>query len=115
VARTIHTHLLGERVAPKWRLERIIRWAPTVAADRLIRHAVRTHRGLNYIDGRTEVEGESATVPEEEGWVDVRKLGGGIVKSVGMHKVHGDIVQGIMGGIFHQFVRHLLPIARHTC
>jgi hypothetical protein len=103
IQRCLNTYLLGEHVAPKWRLERIIRWAPTVSANRLISRAVKSARekdGLKYIDEQDPGEVES--------WVDVKPLGRDVVKSVGMHKVHGDIVQGIMGGIFHQFVRTFL-------
>jgi hypothetical protein len=116
--RTLNTYLLGEHVAPKWRLERVVRWAPTIAADRLITRAVQSARerdGLRYIDVDRGSEVPSSSTGkgkgEGEGWVDVRQLGMDVVRSVGMHKVHGDIVQGIMGGIYHQFVR--LPFSVH--
>jgi hypothetical protein len=99
--RTLNTYVLGEHVAPKWHLEPHILWAPSVSADKLIQRAVKS------VKSRQEqqwVEEQSHDAAEEQPWVDLNHLGPRVVKSVGMHKVHGDIVQGIMGAVFHQFV-----------
>ena len=87
-------------------------WAPSVSADLQISRAVTSLRerewdGLRYIDGRGQ-QPRAAEREEDEAeaaWVNVSGARGNMVRSVGMHKVLGDIVQGIVGGIFHQFVR----------
>ncbi|KAK1220862.1 hypothetical protein PQX77_016341 [Marasmius sp. AFHP31] len=35
VSRTLHTYVLGEHVGSKWGLGRVMRWTPTVSAERL--------------------------------------------------------------------------------
>lgn len=37
-------------------------------------------------------------------WIDVQQFGSVVKQSVGLHKVQGEAVQAVMGGIFHQFV-----------
>lgn len=64
-ARALNTYVLGEHVAPQWRLPDIMCWRP-VAND-----------GLKTND----------------------------MRSIGLYKVSGTMVESVMGGLFHQFVR----------
>lgn len=70
-ARALNTYVLGEHVAPQWRLPDIMRWRP-VAND-----------GLKTND----------------------------MRSIGLYKVSGTMVESVMGGLFHQFVRRLQSLS----
>jgi hypothetical protein len=77
-SRTLNTHILGEHVAPKWDLGRVLRWAPPVPTGSL---------NLNHAYGQPSAELHPATA-----------------RSVGLYKVLGEAVQAVVGGVFHQFV-----------
>jgi len=91
-SRVLNTYLLGEHVAPLWSLGHILRWTPTVSQD-----VLRTHKKLQGSPAKQQanVELENALTANP-----------GIVRSVGLYKVMGDAVQAVMGGVYHQFVRH---------
>ncbi|TDL24571.1 hypothetical protein BD410DRAFT_786081 [Rickenella mellea] len=73
--RALHTPVLGEYVGTQWRLRDIMQWTPA--------------RGFE----------ETARVEERRQLPDTRLLS----KNVGFYKVQGIAVEGIIGGIFHQF------------
>ncbi|EIM91859.1 uncharacterized protein STEHIDRAFT_151216 [Stereum hirsutum FP-91666 SS1] len=73
-ARTLNTYVLGEHVAPQWRLPDIMRWRP-VAND-----------GLKTND----------------------------MRSIGLYKVSGTMVESVMGGLFHQFGGSVTHRVFHT-
>ena len=73
--RTLNTYVLGEHVAPKWELGRVLKWSP-----------VKTH---------PEVEGVAG---------DYSKLSPKVTRTVGLYKVQGSAVEAVVGGIYHQFV-----------
>ncbi|KAG2157203.1 hypothetical protein DEU56DRAFT_968918 [Suillus clintonianus] len=88
-SRALNTYLLGEHVAPRWSLGRILRWTPTVSQDVLL-----AHKKLKSSSGKQHAEVDS----------DIQSMGNpGIVRSVGLYKVMGDAVQSVMGGVYHQF------------
>lgn len=83
--RALYTPLLGEYVGTKWDLARVMLWVP----------ATRTARPeLSTPLSRAFGEGEGRSIQETPG----------ALKSPGLYKVQGTTVEGIMGGIFHQFV-----------
>lgn len=68
-------------------------------------NSLREHerQGLQYIQQSASDSGpdSSPTETNAERW----RFEENGIRSVGMHKVHGVVVQGIMGGILHQFAR----------
>jgi hypothetical protein len=91
-SRALNTYLLGEHVAPRWSLGRILRWTPTVSQDVLLAHKnikKSSAKAKQFADA--ELENALTGNP-------------GIVRSVGLYKVMGDAVQSVMGGVYHQFV-----------
>ncbi|KAG1754660.1 hypothetical protein EDB19DRAFT_1667568 [Suillus lakei] len=87
-SRALNTYLLGEHVAPRWSLGRILRWTPTVSQDVLL-----AHKKLKT----------SAKQPADAELENALTGNPGIVRSVGLYKVMGDAVQSVMGGVYHQF------------
>lgn len=90
-SRALNTYLLGEHVAPRWSLGRILRWTPTVSQDVLLAHKnikKSSAKAKQFADA--ELENALTGNP-------------GIVRSVGLYKVMGDAVQSVMGGVYHQF------------
>lgn len=71
----LNTYVLGEHVGAAWELERIMRWKPAVELD------------------VAELEDVKVQSPHTA------------LRSSGLYKVRGATVEGVMGGIFHQFVR----------
>ncbi|KAG2349787.1 hypothetical protein BDR05DRAFT_923543 [Suillus weaverae] len=88
-SRALNTYLLGEHVAPRWSLGRILRWTPTVSQDVLLAHK--------------NVKKSSAKQPADAELENALTTNPGIVRSVGLYKVMGDAVQSVMGGVYHQF------------
>lgn len=88
-SRALNSYLLGEHVAPRWSLGRILRWAPTVSQDVLL-----AHKNVKKSKQPADAQLENALTANP-----------GIVRSVGLYKVMGDAVQSVMGGVYHQFVR----------
>ncbi|KAG2356201.1 hypothetical protein BDR07DRAFT_1473840 [Suillus spraguei] len=88
-SRALNTYLLGEHVAPRWSLGRILRWTPTVSQDVLL-----AHKNVKKPFAKQPVEAELENALTENP---------GIVRSVGLYKVMGDAVQSVMGGVYHQF------------
>lgn len=76
--RALNTYVLGEHVAPKWELGRVLKWSP-VKAD--------------------------PEVDNAEG--DFSKLSTKVSRTVGLYKVQGSAVEAVVGGIYHQFVSPL--------
>ena len=66
-ARALNTYVLGEHVAPQWRIPDIMRWRPV------------QNEGVKTND----------------------------MRSIGLYKVSGTMVEAVVGGLFHQFVRVL--------
>lgn len=90
-SRALNTYLLGEHVAPRWSLGRVLRWTPTVSQDVLLAHK--------------NVKKSSAKQPADVELENALTRNPGIVRSVGLYKVMGEAVQSVMGGVYHQFVR----------
>ncbi|KAH7912613.1 hypothetical protein BJ138DRAFT_1171799 [Hygrophoropsis aurantiaca] len=91
-SQALNTYLLGEHVASKWSLGRILRWTPTVSSDTL---------RPTSADSDAELETALTVNP-------------GIVRSVGLYKVMGDTVQAVMGGVYHQFGGSVAHRVFHT-
>lgn len=72
-----HTTLIGERVGRAWDLPRSMLWTPPVSSA--------------YANSSLSVEDRDGDT--------------GFRRAPGMYKVQGTTVEGIMGGIYHQFVR----------
>ncbi|KAG1832034.1 hypothetical protein EV424DRAFT_1525462 [Suillus variegatus] len=88
-SRALNTYLLGEHVAPRWSLGRVLRWTPTVSQDVLLAHK--------------NVKKSSAKQPADVELENALTRNPGIVRSVGLYKVMGEAVQSVMGGVYHQF------------
>ncbi|KAG9311588.1 hypothetical protein JVU11DRAFT_7797 [Chiua virens] len=82
VSRTLNTYFLGEHIAPRWSLGRVLLWVPTASKETL-----RTAQNQN---------------PDSE-LNEALLLSPGIAKSVGLYKVMGEAVQAVVGGVYHQF------------
>jgi len=76
--RALNTYVLGEHVAPRWGLGRVLKWTPR-----------NVH--LLGMDIEDDDPRELLKLPKEKGW------------SVGMYKVQGKAVEAVVGGVFHQF------------
>ncbi|KAI9568729.1 hypothetical protein HD554DRAFT_2021863 [Boletus coccyginus] len=81
-SRALNTYFLGEHVAHRWSLGRVLLWVPTVPKETL-----RTAQTQN---------------PDSE-LDEALKASPGIAKSVGLYKVMGEAVQAVVGGVYHQF------------
>lgn len=88
-SRALNTYFLGEHVAPRWSLGRVLLWVPTAPKETL-----RTAQTQN---------------PDSE-LDEALQVSPGIAKSVGLYKVMGEAVQAVVGGVYHQFVRDRLPL-----
>ncbi|KIK49198.1 hypothetical protein CY34DRAFT_797137 [Suillus luteus UH-Slu-Lm8-n1] len=86
-SRALNSYLLGEHVAPRWSLGRILQWAPAVSQDVLM-----AHKNAKKLKQPADVQLENAL-----------QANPGIVKSVGLYKVMGEAVQSVVGGVYHQF------------
>ncbi|KAG1772772.1 hypothetical protein EDD22DRAFT_814945 [Suillus occidentalis] len=86
-SRALNSYLLGEHVAPRWSLGRILQWAPAVSQDVLM-----AHKNGKKLNQPADVQLENALQANR-----------GIVKSVGLYKVMGEAVQSVVGGVYHQF------------
>ncbi|KIK82752.1 hypothetical protein PAXRUDRAFT_35530 [Paxillus rubicundulus Ve08.2h10] len=82
VSRALNTYLLGEHVAPRWSLGRVLRWVPTVSQDTLRIAQLQ----------KSDTESEDALMASP-----------GILRGVGLYKVMGEAVQAVVGGVYHQF------------
>lgn len=82
LAYAINTYTLGEHVAPKWELGKVLKWRP-----------------MN-VGNLSKPLGPDIDVPSP-----LEDLQGRNARSVGMYKVHGTTVEAVVGGVFHQFVR----------
>lgn len=83
----LNTYVLGEHVASAWNLYPIVLWTPTLPSSK------KTSRA------ETEVEAQRDA---EKGLIDGFDLR--TLKTSGLYKVHGEAVQAIIGGVYHQFV-----------
>jgi len=83
--RTLNTYILGEHVAPKWELGRVLKWSP-----------VKVDPEVDSADG------------------DFSKLSPNVTRSVGLYKVQGSAVEAVMGGIYHQFGGDIAHRIFHT-
>jgi hypothetical protein len=82
-SRALNTYFLGEHVAPRWSLGRVLLWVPTAPKETL--RTAQTQHPDSELD-------------------EALKASSGIAKSVGLYKVMGEAVQAVMGGVYHQFV-----------
>ncbi|KAH8102538.1 ribonuclease-III-like-domain-containing protein [Cristinia sonorae] len=83
--RALNTYILGEHVAPKWELGRVLKWSP-VNVDPQVGH----------------VEG------------DYSRLSPKVSRTVGLYKVQGSAVEAAVGGIYHQFGGNVAHRVFHT-
>lgn len=82
---TLSDTSLGAYVAPSWQLNRVLLWNPPLdryVADKLNERVARGEE----LDEESQKEAYS------------------VFKQAGMHKIMGDAVQAVFGGVFHQFV-----------
>ena len=96
-SRALNTYGLGQYVAPKWHLGRILRWHPTINPA--------TFKYDPQKKGRT-----SADDVDPELVIALRSHPQ-VIKSIGLYKVMGEAVQAIVGGAYHQFV----SVIYHKC
>lgn len=92
--RALRTHLLGELVGPQWDLARAVLWTPAVPSI----GSANNH----FSEAGGRLHGTPAALERP-----------GLYK-VGLYKVAGTTVQGIMGGIFHQFGGAVAQRVFHT-
>jgi hypothetical protein len=97
-SRALNSYLLGEHIAPRWSLGRIVQWAPAVSQDVLTAHKI----------------GKNSQQPADVQLENALQANRGFVKSVGLYKVMGEAVQSVVGGIYHQFVRPFTLYALQT-
>ncbi|KAI0788652.1 ribonuclease-III-like-domain-containing protein [Abortiporus biennis] len=84
--KVLHTHVLGEFVAPKWDLGRVMRWTPVNIDPRVASAATGE---LDHLDPKLS-------------W------------SIGLYKVQGTAVEAVIGGIYHQFGGSVAHNVFHT-
>lgn len=82
ITHALNTYTLGEHVAPRWELGKVIKWKP-----------------MN-VGSLSRPLGPDEDVPSP--FADVKADN---ARSIGMYKVHGTTVEAVVGGVFHQFVR----------
>ncbi|KAI0752562.1 hypothetical protein C8Q80DRAFT_1146933 [Daedaleopsis nitida] len=98
LAYALNTYALGEHVAPKWEIGKVLKWRPMNVGNM-----------SKPLGPEIDVPGPLASVQ------------GRSAKGVGMYKVHGTTVEAVVGGVFHQFggaVAHRLFHTRllpHLC
>ncbi|KAG6379875.1 hypothetical protein JVT61DRAFT_10435 [Boletus reticuloceps] len=80
-SRALNTYFLGEHIAPRWSL------GPPKE----------TLRATQTQNPDSELDEALAASP-------------GVAQSVGLYKVMGEVVQAVVGGVYHQFVRGQLPL-----
>lgn len=90
-SRTLNTYALGQHVAPKWNLGRILRWYPAAS--------------VNQVQKNMQYDARNRGGPGNEELTVLLRTHPQLVKSVGLYKVMGEAVQAIVGGVYHQFVR----------
>ncbi|KAJ8488544.1 hypothetical protein ONZ51_g3485 [Trametes cubensis] len=78
--RALNTYVLGEHVAPKWQIGKVLKWRP-----------------MN-VGNMSKPLGPNVEVPSP-----LMNLEPDNARSVGMYKVHGTTVEALVGGVFHQF------------
>ena len=93
-ARALNTYVLGQHVAPKFQLSRVLRWQPAVNPSIITRPDVQPKYDPIPEKG-TEKDAELALALQAHPM---------LLKSVGLYKVMGEAVQAIVGGTYHQFV-----------
>ncbi|EMD36740.1 hypothetical protein CERSUDRAFT_83763 [Gelatoporia subvermispora B] len=76
----LNTYVLGEFVAPRWDIGKVVRWTPVNI------NSVSTGPALRR-DPSSLLTSLSSTQSQ---------------KSIGMYKVHGTTVEAVIGGVFHQ-------------
>ncbi|KAI5117845.1 hypothetical protein M0805_008117 [Coniferiporia weirii] len=90
--RALFTNLLGEHVGTQWNLGRAMLWTPpvpkAVLRSPLSRHSMEDERMMQETPGS--------------------------MKGPGLYKVQGTTVEGIMGGVFHQFGGSIAQRVFHT-
>lgn len=98
--KTLHSHHLGQYVGAKWNLLDAMLWTPLPPANG------QRKAGTGLV--------ETFSSPSED--QDVASAGimssGFLPKSPGLYKIQGTTVEGIMGGVFHQFVRPYFLLSR---
>ena len=97
-ARALNTYVLGQHVAPKFQLARVLRWQPAVNPGITIHPQIQSKYG-------SEKDPELALALRAHPM---------ILKSVGLYKVLGEGVQAIVGGAYHQFVSTSNFLSIHT-
>lgn len=78
--RALNTYVLGEHLAPRWNLGKVLKWTPA------------TNMLLQSASGDSNLKAV------------LEKLGPDTGRSIGLYKVQGTAVEAIVGGVFHQFV-----------
>ncbi|THH07038.1 hypothetical protein EW145_g3658 [Phellinidium pouzarii] len=92
--RALHTNLLGEYVGNQWKLRRIMLWTLPIPSS--AKAATRMSLSRHF---------------EEDG---KRSRDYNPVAGPGLYKVQGTTVEGIMGGVFHQFGGTIAQRVFHT-
>lgn len=95
--RALNTYVLGQHVAPKLQLSRVLRWQPAVNP---------------IITGRPDIQPKYDSIPAKGAEKDAElalalRAHPMLLKSVGLYKVMGEAVQAIVGGTYHKFVSSL--------
>jgi len=85
IDRTLNSYVLGEHVAPKWSLGRVLKWSPA------------------NIDPRVTKPGSDFSALEPD-----------VSRGVGLYKVQGTTVEAVIGGIFHEFGGSVAHQVFHT-
>ncbi|KIM86892.1 hypothetical protein PILCRDRAFT_815332 [Piloderma croceum F 1598] len=88
-SRALNTYGLGQYVAPKWHLGRILRWHPTIKPG-TFKYDPKNMGKTSADDVDPELAVALRSHPQ-------------VIKSVGLYKVMGEAVQAIVGGAYHQF------------
>ncbi|KAI0634570.1 hypothetical protein C8Q77DRAFT_1056404 [Trametes polyzona] len=78
--RALNTYVLGEHVAPKWAIGKVLKWRPMNVGNM----SKPLGPDVEVPSPLTQLERESA-------------------RGIGMYKVHGTTVEAVVGGVFHQF------------
>lgn len=88
--RTLNTYVLGEYLAPRWNLGKVLKWTPATNA---LAASASGDRNLKAV---------------------LEKLGPENGRSIGLYKVQGTAVEAIVGGVFHQFGGSIAHRLFHT-
>ncbi|PCH36760.1 hypothetical protein WOLCODRAFT_140571 [Wolfiporia cocos MD-104 SS10] len=78
--RAVNPYVLGEYVAPKWALGRVLRWTPVAG----------------------QLAGSEAAKDEDARGI-LERFGPDRSRSVGLYKVMGTTVEALVGAVYHQF------------